>query len=270
MGGHSLAIVQRYPQCKVYASDRDPEIVRLFHEENRNFPLYSRIKLKKANFAKNPFKKNSPFDFILLDLGLSSLHLDIFSRGMSYRKNDVLDMRFDQTEGMPVHHWLNQASEKDISDILFRYGEEKLSRKIANLIVHQRTEEKIRYVDDFKKICRKVYLRTGKLNYKKHTGRHPYVKSLQALRIFANQELEHLKSALDFLPCLLKKGGCLFIISFHSLEDRLVKNSFKKWSSKEKGFELLSKKPIIPDTEEVSLNSRARSAKMRVLKRAVG
>ena len=231
--------------------------------------MYSKIKLQKSNFSINPFKADSPFDFILLDLGISSLHLDSFDRGMSYRKNDLLDMRFDKTQGIPVHRWLKHASEKEIADILFQYGEERLSRKIASLIAYQRTKREIKHVFDLKEICKKVYLRVGKFNYKKHTGRHPYVKSLQALRIFINQELRHLKSALSFLPTLLKEGGYLFIIDFHSLEDRIVKNSFREWTSKNEEFELVSKKPITPDKEEISLNSRSRSAKMRVLRRPI-
>ena len=242
-------------------------MVELFQKKNQTLPAYSRINLREGNFSENPFKSNSPFDLILLDLGLSSLHLENLDRGMSYRKNNLLDMRFNQTEGIPVHQWLNHASEKEIADVLFQYGEERLSRRIASLIVYQRVKQKIDHVADLKEICRKAYLRIRKLNYKRHTTRHPYIRSLQALRIFINQELRHLEFALSFLPTLLKKGGYLFIISFHSLEDRIVKNGFKEWVSQNKEFNLVSKKPITPDEEEISSNPRCRSAKMRALRR---
>ena len=234
----------------------------------------ARVEFAHANYSESPFRENAPFDIILLDLGISSLHLEHFSRGISYKTNEILDMRLDQTSGIPAHAWLRQANEKEIADVLYHYGEEYLAKRIARGIISQQKKREVKYMDELKEICVRVYTRAGKLGRRRHTTRHPYVKTLQAIRIHTNQELDHLEKAMSVLPDALKKGGRLFVISFHSLEDRIVKHGFLELTKKTDGqsralFKICTKKPIQPREEEVMMNPRARSAKMRILERAV-
>ena len=234
----------------------------------------ARVEFAHANYSESPFRENAPFDIVLLDLGISSLHLENFSRGISYKTNEILDMRLDQASGIPAHAWLRQANEKEIADVLYHYGEEYLAKRIARGIISQQKKGEVKYMDELKDICVRVYTRAGKLVRRRHTTRHPYVKTLQAIRIHTNQELDHLEKAMSVLPDALKKGGRLFVISFHSLEDRIVKHGFLKLTKKTDGqsralFKICTKKPIQPREEEVMMNPRARSAKMRILERAV-
>ena len=223
----------------------------------------------QANYSENPFQDKAPFDVILLDLGISSLHLDYFRRGISYKKNEFLDMRLNQNLNETAASWLMRATEKEIADTLFHYGEEYLARRIAREIIFERKKQAIRYMDELKKICVRVYARAGLLNRKRHTTRHPYIKTLQAIRIHINDEINHLKTSMSWLPYSLKKLGRLFVITFHSLEDRIIKHTFQSLNkSPMKGeFTILTKKPIQVSTEEIQKNSRSRSAKMRIIEK---
>ena len=230
LGGHLLSFLSHYENASGFASDCDQEMLKYLKTELKSIEA----KLKHANYSENPFAEKAPFDVILLDLGISSLHLDHFDRGMSYRKNELLDMRLDQKQGEPAYLWLNKAAEKEISDVLYQFGDEYLARRIAKEIIYRREQEEIKYMDELKEICLYVYRRAGKMKSKRHVERHPYVKTLQAIRVHINQELENLKKGLSFLPCLLKAGGRLFVISFHSLEDRMVKHGFRAWEAQNK------------------------------------
>ncbi len=267
LGGHLLPFIKKYSFVNAYASDCDIQMLQYFNSKLKKEKLKTNISMFHANYSTNPFQEQAPFDIILLDLGISSLHLDHFSRGISYKRNDILDMRLNQNLGEPAYIWLMEANEKEIADILFYYGEEYLSRHIARAIIYQRKQKKIKYMDDLKNICIRVYGRAGLLKKNRHTSRHPYVKTLQAIRIYINDELTHLKNGMLFLPYHLKKGGRLFIISFHSLEDRIVKQAFRKLSSNGGQFKVLIKKVIQTSAGEIEKNSRSRSAKMRILEK---
>lgn len=252
------------------------------------------LELARARIDKSPFKNNvetchgsfeepccsaKTFDIILLDLGISSLHLDTLGRGMSYREESLLDLRMDQESGEPAWQWMEQVSERDLAGILFKYGEERFAPAISRRLKARLTEKGNLYTSDVVEICDSAYPPKLKYDKKKHTSRHTSVKTLQALRIYTNRELEKLEKALANLPQKLNPGGRMIIISFHSLEDRMVKQSFLSLSRsldedphaksfyKEGDYRILTPKPLMAGEEELSQNPRARSARMRVLEK---
>jgi 16S rRNA (cytosine1402-N4)-methyltransferase len=196
----------------------------------------------------------------LFDLGISSYQLDNEERGFSYRKNSPLDMRINQNEEclLKAFEIVNYYSFKDLSNIIFDNGEEKKSRLIAKKICEKRKKKKIENTQELVKIIASCFKTKGK--------KHPAKKTFQALRIFINKELKNLAEALEQSLKKVKKGGRIIVISFHSLEDRIVKKFFKN-CEKEGGFRNITKKPIVPNSKEIEDNNRARSAKMRVLER---
>lgn len=272
-GGHIRYFLEHFPDISIYASDVDSQIIELLKSD---FKDNSNIIIKKGNYSENIWP-NQTFDFILLDLGISSLHFDYFSRGFSYRYDEILDMRLDPNHGIPLYEWLNKASDKEIYKVIYNYGEIRdPSRFIFNLRSALK-EKKINRTYDLKKIIEISYPRYyGK---KKKTIHNPASKIFQAFRIFLNRELDHLTKTLESIPKKLNYGGRLFIISFHSLEDRLVKTSFKNHSFVENKdplgksnmlpgeFRIITKKPITPSQSEIEENPRARSAKLRILER---
>ena len=199
----------------------------------------------------------------------------IFDRGFSYRKDEPLDMRMDMQSGIPAWQWIKDASEREITDVLFQFGEESNARKIAYKLVQAALQEEPLTTNDLKKICVGAYAAKAK----RHTLRHPYVKSFQAIRIFINDELGALRTFLDLAPQLLRKAGRLNVISFHSLEDRMTKRTFRDLSQildesplarsnyKDGDFKVITRKAIIADEQELSENSRSRSARMRILEK---
>lgn len=206
----------------------------------------------------------SKIDGILIDLGFSSLDLEESRRGFSFQKDEILDMRYDNTSGAPAWQMLAQADEKTIADKLFEYGEERYSRSIARAIVRARTTESISHTNRLAEIVRaavpKSY-RYGKI--------HPATKTFQALRIWVNSELDNIRALCDSLPDVLAHGARVAIISFHSLEDRIVKQWFVK-AKKEYNCHIITKKPIVATNEEQKRNPRSRSAKLRILEWATG
>jgi 16S rRNA (cytosine1402-N4)-methyltransferase len=197
----------------------------------------------------------SKFDVILLDLGLSSDQLADFERGFSFQADGELDLRFDQSQGSPAWEVLQRLDEKDIADILFRLGEERFSRRIAAQIVRQRKSAPVKMAKDLRELIFGCVPGSSK-----HGRIDPATRSFQALRIYVNDELGILSEALQSLPKLLNIGGILQVISFHSLEDRLVKNAFKEALD----LESLTRKPVVADDLEVQQNPRSRSAKLRI------
>lgn len=274
LAGHSIALAKALPSLKVYGSDVDSEMLAKAQEKIKFEGLENRFFLKKANFSEDPFVKEAPFGVILLDLGMSSLHLENFNRGFSFRKIEILDMRFDTTMGEPLWQWLNRASGLEIAKILKEYGEEPLANAIAQEILNYRKNKNLKMTSELVQIVEKVY-RKKNIRKNRHVHRYPATRAFQAFRIFQNQELAHLEKALGFLPERLEKGGRLFIISFHSLEDRLVKKTFRQKALKQnknfvlQDFKEISRKPIVPSEEEIEKNPRSRSAKMRVLERCL-
>ena len=263
-GSHSQEILNRMSSDgSLHAVDRDLEAVS-YGKDNIKDP---RFKIYHANYSEiDSLFTQHQFDGILLDLGTCSTHLDDPIRGFSFQSDGPLDMRMDTSSGIRASEWLNRASEKEISDILYKYGDEKASRKIAKAIVQFRSIRSIETTIELTNIIETVLKRTGKI--------HPATKTFQAIRIHVNNELHHLKIVLSKLHNVLKVGGVAVIISFHSLEDRIVKNFFKPVieelpkdipinPSVKETYSCIKKK-IKPSRNEIKINPRSRSAVMRV------
>ena len=263
-GSHSQEILNRISsQGSLKAVDRDPEAVSYGKKNITD----SRFSIFHANYSEiDSLFPQQKFDGILLDLGTCSTHLDNPIRGFSFQSDGPLDMRMDISSGFSAAEWLNSAPEKEISDILYEYGDEKASRKIAKAIVKYRAISSLETTIELTKVIETVLKRTGKT--------HPATKSFQAIRIHVNNELHHLKITLSKLHDVLKVGGVVVIISFHSLEDRIVKNFFKPEieelpkdipinTSVKETYRSIKKK-LKPSSNEISVNPRSRSAVMRV------
>lgn len=203
-------------------------------------------------------------DFILADLGVCSAQLTDIGMGLSFQENMPLDMRLDKRLKSTAADIINKASEKTLADLIYKYGEERASRRIAGFIAEYRKSQKITTTDQ---LCGIVCKALGEKQQGWHRSKsHPATKTFQALRIAVNSELENLEKLLESVPKVLKQGGLIAIISFHSLEDRIVKNNFK--TNGQSGiYEVLTKKPIVPDREEIVYNPRARSSKLRISKK---
>ena len=252
-GGHSNLILATNPQIKVTAIDRDENAIN--HALQRLEAYKDRITVWRGNFADYlPFAQR--FDGIIADLGVSSPQLDHPERGFSFRLEGDLDMRMDTSQDLTAADIVNHWKEKDLADLIYLYGEERLSRRIAKSIVSKRPFYTTLELADTIASCVPGKYRHGRI--------HPATRTFQALRIRVNQELESLEKFIQVAPSWLKPEGKIAIISFHSLEDRIVKHQFK-------GHELLTvitKKPIIPTPEEQKTNPRSRSAKLRVALRS--
>ena len=263
-GSHSQEILNRISSHGIlHALDRDLEAVT-YGKNNITDPRFSIV---HSNYSDiDSLFSGQQFDGILLDLGICSTHLDNPDRGFSFQSNGPLDMRMDTTNGFSASEWLNSAPEEEISDILYLYGEEKASRKIAKAIVKNREIKPLETTIDLTKIIEKVLKRVGKT--------HPATKSFQGIRIHVNNELHHLEIALSKMNEILKVNGVIVVISFHSLEDRIVKNFFKPEiqefpkdipiNSSVKEIYKCIKKKIKPSADEIKRNPRSRSAVMRV------
>jgi 16S rRNA (cytosine1402-N4)-methyltransferase len=256
-GGHSrlLADIAKPLGGCVVAVDRDPAAEEAGRAVIGDLPIelfcssYHQVDriLKAANI--------DAFDGVVLDLGLSSDQLEDRDRGFSFNNDGPLDLRFDPTRGQSAKQFLAQATEKQIADTIYQFGEERLSRRIAKQIVMRRQERKpVKTVAELVDICRRCVPRS------KNHDIHPATRTFQALRIMVNEELAILEAALRELPGRMKPGGRIAIISFHSLEDRIVKNAFRD----DERLEPLTRKPLRPSDEEVRNNPRSRSAKLRV------
>ncbi len=269
-GGHSAAILEELNGGSLIATDQDPEAIRFLKSK---FKTEKRISIHQARFSElhKLFSAND-FDGILADIGVSSYQLDTAERGFSFMKDGPLDMRMNQNIGEDASSWLNNASEQEISNIIWKYGEEKKAKRIAKAIVEARKSFKIRTTKELAEIILEETPR--RFNDKKH----PATKTFQAIRIFINNELEELDLLLDFASKHLKIGGRTCIISFHSLEDRMVKRFFRDHSrldpklsklpnlADDSSFKLVTK-AIKPSENEMNINPRSRSATLRVIER---
>ncbi|HRP69939.1 MAG TPA: 16S rRNA (cytosine(1402)-N(4))-methyltransferase RsmH [Turneriella sp.] len=273
LGGHLKALADTYPVAALFASDADAAMLELARAR-----LGEKVReYRHANFSTNPFSDLTPFGFIFLDLGISSAHFDFFERGFSFRYDQELDMRMDTTRGKGAVHVLATQSEEKLAQIFFDYGEEKFARRIAREIVLRRRTAPVTKTFELTEICEKIY--PPKYKAKGHAQRHAATRVFQALRIYVNGELDALQKALQTLPQQLCVGGRLAIITFHSLEDRMVKHAFRRLSFIEQNdphaksnyaegdFKLLNAAGITPTDEEIEKNPRARSARLRVLER---
>jgi 16S rRNA (cytosine1402-N4)-methyltransferase len=268
-GGHSEAILASAPDVEVLGLDADP--VALERAALRLLPFGSRVKLVNANFAQMSSVAHAhgfeQVDGVVLDLGLSSDQLGDPDRGFGFIAGGPLDMRFDQTRGQSAADLVNQLDQDELADLIYRYGEEPASRRIARAIVAARP---IHTADRLAEVIERAIGQRGRI--------HPATLTFQALRIAVNDELGSLMSVLPQATELLHGGGRLAVISFHSLEDRIVKEYFRSASQehapqpddppgvvyRSAALRVITRKPIVASEAEVLSNPRARSAKLRI------
>jgi 16S rRNA (cytosine1402-N4)-methyltransferase len=254
--GHTRLLAAKVgKQGLVIGLDRDPAVVATAETELQGQP----VAVAHANYADLPEVLTElnlqHVDGILLDLGLSSDQLADANRGFSFSAEGPLDLRFDPTSGQPASQLIARLGERQLADMIYRYGEERHSRRIARRIIQHRQEQPIRTADQLAQIVRASLPRL-----KTRPRIDPATRTFQALRIAVNEELKWLEVALERLPACLAPSGRLAIISFHSLEDRIVKKAFRD----DVRLEVLTPKPLIATEEEVAENPRSRSAKFRV------
>lgn len=279
LGGHSEAILNSSPDARVLGIDQDNEALAL--AKNRLARFGGRAKFFNANFAeiRRVLEKAAEGDptGILADLGVSSLQLDSKERGFSFRFDSPLDMRMDAgSQKQTAAELLATLSQEELANIIYRFGEERASRRIAKWIVEKREGgEPIKTTFELADLVK----RAVKINPKEKT--HPATRTFQALRIAVNGELEILEQFISDSIDILKTGGVLAIITFHSLEDRLVKHAFQRFSGKcqcppripqcvcgaTKKVEILTRKPVLPSETEQRENPRSRSAKLRACRK---
>jgi len=257
-GGHTRELLKLIgPTGRLIGFDRDPQAIESTRDripdENATFIVanYSDVPEYLAGLGI------SAVNSILLDLGLSSDQLADRDRGFSFQSDGPLDLRFNPMAGEPAAKLVNRLSEKHLADLIYEFGEERLSRRIARKIVRLRHANKIETSSQLASIVRSCIPRT------KQQRIDPATKTFQALRIAVNEELKWLKSAMNRLPSLLAPGGRIAVISFHSLEDRIVKQVLNQ----NKDLEVLTKKPTQASDAELEANPRSRSAKLRVAQR---
>jgi 16S rRNA (cytosine1402-N4)-methyltransferase len=251
-GGHSRLILETAADVQVTALDQDAQAIAAAQQALSDFN--QRVQFQQTNFAT--FEPGSTrFDGIVADLGVSSAQFDIPDRGFSFRLEAPLDMRMDQCQELTAADIINHWDETKLANIFYTYGEERLSRRIARRIVEQRPfQTTTELAEAIASAVPRAY-RYGRI--------HPATRVFQALRIAVNQELDVLKTFLRKAPDWLKPGGRLVVISFHSLEDRIVKHTLKESPL----LQVLTKKPILPADAEVESNPRSRSAKLRIAER---
>ncbi|MFY7993056.1 MAG: 16S rRNA (cytosine(1402)-N(4))-methyltransferase RsmH [Bacteriovoracaceae bacterium] len=269
-GGHTFALSGQVSGSTVYSTDQDPDALKNGYANIQSKNLQNKVHLLAMNFHQFPDwcaenKMEGKFAGILMDLGVSSHQFDKMDRGFSFRADAPLDMRMNYgDDSIPTAaDLLNTLSETEIADIIFNYGEERLSRKIAAWICELRAKEKIATTGQIEEICFRAYPA-----HQRHKGIHPATRTFQALRIAVNDELRVLENTLPKLLPLLAPGGVMAVISFHSLEDRIAKKTFKELMEiNEIPVKILTKRPMTASEEELSENSRSRSAKLRLLQR---
>lgn len=274
-GGHAEEILKR-TKAKVIGFDIDPKAIEFASERLKIFK--DRVVILNKNYAdiKDSLRELGieKITGFLLDLGVSSFQLD-YGGGFSFRYEDKLDMRMDRSSDLTAEYILNNYSEREIADIIFKFGEEPKARAIAKEIVRYRKKKKIETTSELVKIIDKVASKKYRLKV--------LARVFQALRIAVNKELDNLKIALESVIDVLERGGRIVVISYHSLEDRIVKTFFKENEKKcvcssgasecicgkVQVIKILTKKPIVPSENEISLNPRARSAKLRAGEKSI-
>ena len=276
-GGYSKTILEKFNVNQLLAIDRDP-ISKIFAKEIKskfsNFTLINDKFSKIEEIVNNTKFKDKKFDIILFDIGTSSNQIDNAQRGFSFNKSGPLDMRMGSSD-KNAYDIINNYEEKNLADIIYQYGEERYSRVIAKEIVKNR---KIKFISDTIELSNIIKKCLPKKNQLKNKI-HPATKTFQAIRIYVNDELNELKTSLEKTLKILNKDGLILVVSFQSLEDRIVKdffnhNSGKRWRSSRHYPELpdklatqlkiITKKPILPSASEILENPRSRSAKLRV------
>jgi 16S rRNA (cytosine1402-N4)-methyltransferase len=260
-GGHSRLFGQQLgPAGKLLGLDVDQNSIQ--RAQTVLSDLQCKVILVRENFDRLDAVLSQQgigeVDCILADLGFCSAQMENVDRGLSFQTAMPLDMRLDERLTTTAADLINKLSQTELADVIYQYGEDRASRRIARFIVEQRSQKKIMTTTELASVvCRalKQTPRPGRI--------HPATRTFQALRIAVNHELDSLQRLLDGAPAWLKAGGFIAIISFHSLEDRLVKNNFRQMKT-DGIYEILTKKPIIADREETQRNPRSRSAKLRI------
>lgn len=265
-GGHSRALLERLgPDGRLIVFDRDPQAIACARELARED---ARVTVIHAAFSAIASCGAQDVDGVLFDLGISSPQVDDASRGFSFRHDGPLDMRMDPRTSPSAAEWLATANESDIADVLFRYGEERRSRLIAKRVVEARRRAPLTSTLEFAKLVHSCFPH--------HGGRiDNATRSFQALRIFINDEMGELERALAAALGLVKRGGRILVIAFHSLEDRYVKRRFRELDAEARAttdtsdvrFRLLGRKSVQAGDAELAANPRARSARLRALER---
>jgi 16S rRNA (cytosine1402-N4)-methyltransferase len=257
LGGHSYEIAKRLgAPGHLTGLDKDPAALTIAHAK-LNGEDWPKITLLQCSFAEvgERFGKNFA-DGILADLGVSSLQLDDAARGFSFQADGPLDMRMDPRSERTAEQVVNHLDERELADVIYEFGEERRSRRIARAIVRSRPIRSAAHLAG-------VISAAARPMNQAERRIHPATRTFQALRIFVNRELDDLRALLKAAPRILKPGGRLVVISFHSLEDRIAKDAFREGSIKGKYFRVLTKKPVTASDEEQDRNPRARSAKLR-------
>jgi 16S rRNA (cytosine1402-N4)-methyltransferase len=265
LGGHSYEIARRLgAPGHLIALDKDPaalEIARVrltpSPEEEDDWP---KVTLRQGSFAELAKDRGPAANGgVLADLGVSSLQLDNAARGFSFQAEGPLDMRMNTLSGETAEQVVNQVDEVTLANLIYEFGEERRSRRIARAIVRSRPIRTTAQLAD-------VVSAAARPMNQAERRIHPATRTFQALRIFVNRELDDLQELLNAVPHLLKPGGRLVIISFHSLEDRIVKDALRE-GAKQGHYQLLTKKPVTASEEEIDRNPRSRSAKLRAAER---
>ena len=262
-GGHSLLLGKTLgPEAVIVGLDVDINAVRRAQINLRG--LACKVILLHSNFSRISEQLHQQgikkVDLILADLGVSSAQLADAEFGLSFRTNMPLDMRIDKRLKSTAADIVNKSDEKSLADLIYRFGQDRASRRIASFIVRQREMGPITTTGQLAQIVCKAF---GKTQRGRRSRIHPATRTFQALRIAVNDELGNLKKLLVSAADLLKKNGYIAVISFHSLEDRLVKSDFRQ-NEKSGIYRIVTKKPIVPTREEIKENRRARSAKLRI------
>jgi 16S rRNA (cytosine1402-N4)-methyltransferase len=262
LGGHTMALLEA-GASKVLGLDRDRDALRIAGERLKAFG--ERVELVHSDYRDLPRvldQRGIAFmSGALADLGVSSMQLDAEGRGFSFRRDEPLDMRMDQSQGPTAADLIREAGEEEIANVIFEHGEERYSRRIARAIVESRRTAAITTTGQLAQLVRRAVPQRG------YQRIDPATRTFQALRIWVNRELEQLDAFLASACSRLLVGGRLVVITFHSLEDRIVKHAFRALAPGRAALQVLTKRPIVPGDAEIERNPRARSAKLRAIAR---
>jgi 16S rRNA (cytosine1402-N4)-methyltransferase len=267
LAGHAEGVVRQLgPKGHLIGFDRDPEALELARQRLAGVVSELGAEAPQVTFVGEPFSliaghiKPASVDGLLADFGVSSLQLDQAHRGFSFQADGPLEMRMDRRAGVTAEQVVNEANERELADLIYEYGEERRSRRIARAIVRGRP------VTTTAQLARIVSSAAPSM---KQERIHPATRTFQALRIYVNRELDEIRALFEAAPKLLKPSARLAVISFHSLEDRIAKDSLREGA--QKGiWEILTRKPVTAGEQEIESNPRARSAKLRAAERLKG
>jgi 16S rRNA (cytosine1402-N4)-methyltransferase len=262
LGGHARVLLEA-GASKLLGLDRDPEALKIARERLEGFG--DRVELVHADYrelGRVLDDRGVPgVDGALADLGVSSMQLDGEGRGFSFRRDEPLDMRMDQSQGPTAADLLDQVGEEELANLIFEYGEERYSRRIARAIVEARGRGSITTTGQLAQIVRRAVPRRG------YQRIDPATRTFQAIRIWVNRELDQLEAFVVEACSRLLAGARFAVITFHSLEDRIVKHAFRALAQGRMALKILTKRPIVPGDTELDRNPRARSAKLRAVER---